>query len=63
VRRNVLLTDLGIALLAVIIVLVVTPGLAIAGVLALVVLGVYVFTFVRNARRARPARARRPPRR
>ena len=62
-RRNVLLTDLGIALLVVIIVLVITPGLAIAGVLALVVLGVCVFTFVRKTRRAQPARARRPPRR
>jgi Flp pilus assembly protein TadB len=60
--RRLLLIDVGIAAAVAIVVLVITPGLAIAGVLALIVLVIYGVSFgVRRWRRR--ARHERPLRR
>ncbi len=58
-NRNVLLTDLGITALAVILVIVITPGLAIAGLIALLVLLAFLVGAVRSARRRGQARTPR----
>lgn len=64
-RRTPLTTDIALAVLAAIFVLIVAPGTAIAGLIALVVLIFCVVSFVRQSRRARArpvrARARRGP--
>jgi hypothetical protein len=59
VTRNVLLVDLGIAIVAAIIVLLLTPGLAIAALIAILVLIACAISFRRESRRARTARASR----
>jgi hypothetical protein len=51
--RNVLLTDLGIAIVAAILVLILTPGLAIAAIVAIVVLIGCAVSFRIEARRRR----------
>lgn len=61
--RNPLLTDVAIAVLAAILILVLTPGVAVAGMIALLVLLVCAATLVfdsRRRRRAGPPRPRRP---
>ena len=55
--RNILLLDLGIAIAAAVIVLAITPGLAVAGLIAIVVLVAGVISFRRESRRQRRARA------
>jgi hypothetical protein len=63
-RRNSLVTDIALAVLAAILVLVIAPGVAIAGLIALLVLFFSVVNVVRPSgkRRARPhGRARRGP--
>ncbi len=52
-NRRLLLIDLGIAVVAAIVVLVITPGLAVAGILALLVLLVYGVSWAVNRRRRR----------
>jgi hypothetical protein len=59
VNRNVLLVDLGIAIVAAAIVLAVAPGLAIAGLIALLVLIACAISFRRESRRRRAARVAR----
>jgi hypothetical protein len=56
----VLLVDLGIAIVAAIIVLTITPGLAVAAAIALVVLSACAISFRRDSRRRRARGARRP---
>jgi hypothetical protein len=66
VRRDVLLADIGIAVLAAVLVLVITPGVAVAGMIAILVLVACAVSLVVDSRRGRkapPVRARRPPRR
>ena len=58
-RPNVLLADIAIAIVAAIIILTVTPGLAVAGVLAIVVLTACAISFSRDSRRRSQARATR----
>lgn len=61
--RNPLLTDIAIAVLAAILILVLTPGVAVAGMIALLVLLACAATLVvdsRRRRRAGPSRPRRP---
>lgn len=67
-NRQVLLIDVGIALLVALLVLIITPGIAVAGMLALLVLVICAISFVVDARRRRvrpagprPVRRRRPP--
>lgn len=55
-----LLVDLGIAIVAAIIVLTITPGLAVAAAIALVVLGGCAVGFRRDSRRRRARGVRRP---
>ena len=60
---NALLTDLGLAVLAAVIVLILAPGVAVAGLIAILVLAACAASFVRGPRaRARRARAARRPR-
>lgn len=59
--RNVLLADFGIAILAAIVVLILTPGVAVAGMIAVVVLIACGVSFRHEARR-RKRRGREPPR-
>lgn len=65
--RNPLVIDLGLALVAAVLILVLAPGLAVAGLIALAVLVVAAVSFVRQSRRRRArtvARTRpHPPRR
>jgi hypothetical protein len=68
VNRQVLLIDAGIALLIALLVLILTPGVAVAGLLALLVLVVCAISFAVDARRRRvrpagprPVRRRPPP--
>lgn len=58
-RRNVLLVDLAIAIVAAIVVLAVTPGLAVAAMIAILVLAGCALSMGRESRR----RARDPRRR
>jgi hypothetical protein len=58
VRRNTLLIDIGIAVAIGILVLIVTPGLAVAGMIALLVVLVCGVTLVLDARRAAARRSR-----
>ena len=58
--RNPLLTDLAIAVIAAILILVLTPGVAVAGMIALLVVGAFAVTLVLDARRRR---GQAPPRR
>lgn len=63
-RRYPLVTDLALAVVAAIFVLIIAPGLAVAGLVALLVLVVMVTSFVRQGRKRRPrtaARVRRRP--
>jgi hypothetical protein len=63
-RRTPLTTDIGLAVLAAILVLIIAPGAAVAGLIALVVLIFCAASVVRQsrARRARPGvRTRRDP--
>ncbi len=67
-NRQLLLADAGIALVIALLVLILTPGVAIAGLLALLVLIICAITFVIDARRrrvrpagSRPVRRRPPP--
>jgi Flp pilus assembly protein TadB len=55
--RNVLLIDLGIAILAALVVLTVTPGLAVAGAIAIVVLIMCGVSLKHDSRRRRKASA------
>lgn len=62
--RNTLLADLGIAVLAAVLVLILTPGVAVAGMIALLVLAACAVSFGIDSRRRRSARTprrRRPP--
>lgn len=55
-RRNILLTDVGIAAAVAIVVLIISPGLAVTGIIALAVLlacGVGLFLDARRSRRTR----------
>ncbi len=68
--RNALVTDLALAVLAAIVVLILTPGVAVAGMIAILVLLGCVASFVVDSRRRSSSRARRrtinrraPPRR
>jgi hypothetical protein len=67
VRPNVLLVDVGIAIVAAIIVLTITPGLAVASMIAIAVLATCAISFRRDSRRRRRAaharRIARPARR
>jgi hypothetical protein len=56
--RNVLVVDLAITLLVVIAVLVITPGVAVAGMIALLVLAGFVVHLVRGRRRRATPRRR-----
>ena len=58
-RRNVLLVDVGIAIIAAIVVLTITPGLAVAGIIAIAVLAACAISFRRESRRRGRARIRR----
>ena len=61
--RNPLLTDVAIAVLAAILILVLTPGVAVAGMIALLVLALCAATLVLDSRRrgrVGPPRPRRP---
>jgi hypothetical protein len=55
VRRKVLLVDVGIAIVAAIIVLTITPGLAVASMIAIAVLATCAISFSRESRRRRRA--------
>jgi hypothetical protein len=55
VRRNVLLVDVGVAILAAIIVLTITPGLAVVSMIAIAVLAACAISFSRESRRRRRA--------
>jgi hypothetical protein len=55
VRRNVLLVDVGIAIVAAIVVLTITPGLAVASMIAVAVLAACTISFSRESRRRRRA--------
>ena len=55
--RSPLLTDLAIAVLATILILVLTPGVAVAGLIALLVLAVCGVSLARDSRRRRRAEA------
>lgn len=59
VRRNVLLIDVGIAIVAALVLLAITPGLAVAATIAMVVLATCAISFRRESRRQRRARGRR----
>ena len=70
VTRNALVTDLALAVLAAIVVLILTPGVAVAGMIAILVLLRFVTCFVLDSRRRSSSGARRrtinrraPPRR
>jgi hypothetical protein len=65
VRRNVLLADVAIAVVAAIIILTISPGLAVAAMIAIVVLATSAISFRREARRQRrgSSRGRRGSRR
>jgi uncharacterized iron-regulated membrane protein len=60
VRRNTLLIDAGVAAVIAIFVLIVAPGLAIVGLLALLVVVVCAVSFALDLRRRRRAGARTP---
>ena len=60
-RPGVLLVDIAVAILAALLVLTITPGLAVAAPIAIVVLAACAISFRRESRRHR--RARRPRRR
>lgn len=66
-RPSVLLVDVGIAILAAIIVLTITPGLAVTGAMAIVILAACPISFRRDLRRRRARKTRqctpRPARR
>jgi hypothetical protein len=65
-RRNTLLIDAGIAVLLAVLTLIVAPGLAVVGMIALLVLVICAVSFVIDGRRQRSRRSappRRPPRR
>jgi MFS superfamily sulfate permease-like transporter len=64
-HRRVLLGDVGIAIVAAVVVLAITPGLAVAALLAILVLIACAISFRRESRRHRGARStrRRPVRR
>ena len=57
-RRNVLLIDAAIAAAIAIIVLIISPGLAVAGMIALAVLIICAISLVLDTRRSRKPRAR-----
>lgn len=60
--RNTLLVDVAIAAILTILVVVLSPGLAVVGLIALAVVVICVVSFVLDARRRkRRRRARRPP--
>jgi hypothetical protein len=59
VKSNVLLVDLGIAIVAAIIVLAITPGLAVASIIAIAVLIACTVSLRRESQRHRRARPRR----
>ncbi len=63
--RNVLLTDIGLAVLAAIIVLIITPGVAVAGMIAALVLAACAVGLARDVRKRgrRAAPTRRPRKR
>jgi hypothetical protein len=65
VTRNALMTDIGLAVLAAIIVLIITPGLAVAAMIAILVLAACAVSLARDVRRRaqRAAPTRRPRRR
>jgi hypothetical protein len=50
-RPNVLLVDVGVAIFAAIIVLTITPGLAVASIIAIAVLAACAISFTRESRR------------
>lgn len=53
---NVLLADAGIAIVAAIVILTITPGLAVAAIIAIAVLTACAISFRRESRRRRRAR-------
>jgi hypothetical protein len=62
VRRNVLLVDAAIAVAVAVFVLIIAPGLAVVGMLALLVIVICLVSFAIDGWRHRP-RQPRPPRR
>jgi hypothetical protein len=60
--RNPLLTDVAIAVLAAILILVLTPGVAVAGIIALLVLLACAITLAFDSRRRRRPGSLRPRR-
>ena len=61
--RNDLAIDAGIAVVIAALVLVISPGLAVTGMVALFVLLILAISFALQSRRRRRGYARRPPRR
>ena len=61
-RPKVLLVDVGIAIVAAIVILTITPGLAVASIIAIAVLTGCTISFRRESRRRRRARDARPHR-
>jgi len=59
VRPNVLLVDVGIAIVAAIVVLTITPGLAVASMIAIAVLAACAVSFTRESRRQHRSQAPR----
>ena len=55
-RPNVLLVDVGIAIIAAIVILTITPGFAVASIIAIAVLTACAISFTRESRRRRRAR-------
>jgi hypothetical protein len=67
VSRRTLAIDAGVALLLAIFVLIISPGVAVAGMIGLLVVIGCIVSFVRDSRRsrsrpARPRQRQRPPR-
>jgi hypothetical protein len=62
-RRNTLLIDAAVAVLLAVLTLILAPGLAVVGMIALLVLVICVVSFVLDGRRqrSRGTRPRRPP--
>jgi hypothetical protein len=61
VRRNTLLADVGLAALVAVVVLIISPGLAVTGMIALLVLLICGVSLLVGSRRARRSRVRRVP--
>ncbi len=60
-RPNTLLVDVGLAALVAVVVLIISPGLAVTGIVALLVLLICGVSLLVASRRARRSRVRRVP--